>query len=137
MGHLVAHLAPISYGRPPHPLLDIAEYGLTEADLDAQVGSCGFGGTTDGTLRDLIEKLQATYCRSIGVEYLDIPFKTQQEWLQRQMEPSQNHPKFTEAQREQILSQIVASQGFENYLHTSSSVTSGSAWRGQKRSSHC
>ena len=61
MGHLVAHLAPISYGRPPHPLLDIAEYGLTEADLDAQVGSCGFGGTTDGTLRDLIEKLQATY----------------------------------------------------------------------------
>ena len=118
MGHLVAHLAPISYDRPPHPLLAIAEYGLTEADLDAQVGSCGFGGTTDGTLGDLIEKLQTTYCRSIGVEYLDIPFKSQQEWLQRQMEPILNRPKFTGEQREHIFRQIVASQGFENYLHT-------------------
>lgn len=118
MGHLVAHLAPVSYDRPPHPLLDIGEYGLTEADLDTQVGSCGFGGNTDGTLRDLIEKLQATYCRSIGVEYLEIPYKSQQEWLQRQMEPTSNRPKFTNEDREQIFRQVVAAQGFENYLHT-------------------
>ncbi len=118
MGHLVAHLAPISYDRPPHPLLDIAEYGLTEADLDRQVGTCGFGGTTDGTLRDLLEKLQATYCRSVGVEYLEIPYKSQQEWLQRQMEPTLNRPKFTSEQCGQIFEQVVASQGFENYLHT-------------------
>ena len=68
MGHLVAHLAPISYERPPHPLLDLAEYGFSESDLGSQVGACGFMGTTDGTLGDLIEKLQATYCRSLGVD---------------------------------------------------------------------
>jgi 2-oxoglutarate dehydrogenase E1 component len=61
MGHLVAHLAPISYKRPPHPLLEISEYGFTDADLDTVVGNGGFLGQADGTLGDLLAKLQDTY----------------------------------------------------------------------------
>jgi 2-oxoglutarate dehydrogenase E1 component len=118
MGHLVARLAPISYARPPHPLLDIAEYGFAEGDLNTTVGNCGFLGPADGTLRDLLAKLQDTYCGSIGVEFLDIPYKSQQDWLLQQMEPTLNRPKFTKAQYTQTFRQIVAAQSFENFLHT-------------------
>ena len=118
MGHLVAGLAPISYERPPHPLLDIGEYGFDESDLDSVVGACGFQGETDGTLKGLLDGLKATYCRSIGVEFYEIPYKSQQDWLLQQMEPTLNRPKFTKEQSANVFRQIVAAQSFENFLHT-------------------
>ena len=118
LGHLVADLDPLSYTRPPQPLLEISEYGFSEEDLDRQVGSGGFLGPTDGTLRDLIEKLRITYCQTLGVEFADIPFKGQREWLQRQMEPILNRPKFSRSQCSDILSQLVAAEAFEQFLHT-------------------
>jgi len=118
MGHHVAHLAPISYERPPHPLLEISEYGFTEGGLDTVVGAGGFLGKSDGTLKDLIKSLQATYCQSIGVEFFQIPYKSQQDWLLRQMEPVLNRPKFTKEQSAHTFRQVVAAQSFENFLHT-------------------
>ena len=118
MGHLVAHLAPISYERPPHPLLEISEYGFSEADLDKTVGTGGFLGRTDGTLRDLIQNLRDTYCCSIGVEFQEIPYKSQQDWLLQQMEPTLNRPPFTQSQSARTFRQVVAAQAFENFLHT-------------------
>lgn len=118
MGHLVAHLAPISYTRPPHPLLEVGEYGFSESDLDQVVGTGGFLGKADGTLGDLIENLKATYCRSIGVEFFEIPYKSQQDWLIQQMEPVLNRPKFTKEQSAHTFRQVVRAQAFENFLHT-------------------
>ena len=65
-GHLVADIAPMSYTRPPYPLLELSEYGFTEEDLDHIVGNGGFLGPTDGTLRDLVAKLRQTYCGPRG-----------------------------------------------------------------------
>ena len=118
MGHLVAHLAPISYERPPHPLLEISEYGFSEADLDKGIGTGGFIGRTDGTLRNLIQNLQDTYCCSIEVEFQEIPYKSQQDWLLQQMEPTLNRPPFTKSQSARTFRQVVAAQAFENFLHT-------------------
>ena len=117
-GHMVANVAPMSYTRPPYPLLDISEYGFSDADLDFQVGNGGFMGNTDGTLRDLLAKLKRTYCDSLGIEFAEIPYKSQREWLERQMEPTHNHPKFTRDQCRGILINLVASESFEQFLHT-------------------
>ena len=117
-GHMIADLAPMSYQRPPHPLLDLGEYGFTEDDLDHQVGHGGFLGQTDGTLRDLLDKLKQTYCGSIGVEFSEIPYKSQREWLERQMEPILNRPKFTPEQCKAILFQLLEAEEFEQFLHT-------------------
>jgi 2-oxoglutarate dehydrogenase E1 component len=111
-GHMVANVAPMSYTRPPYPVLDISEYGFSEADLDLQVGNGGFMGSTDGTLRDLLAKLKLTYCDSLGIEFAEIPYKSQREWLERQMEPTHNHPKFTRDQCRDILIHLVASESF-------------------------
>ncbi len=115
LGHFVAHLDPLGHNRPNHPLLDLSEFGLTINDLDRTVGSGTFLGATDGTLRDLIEKLRATYCGNIGVEFMEISDKAQREWLIQRMEPVLNRPAVTPADAKNILYQIAAAQGFEEY----------------------
>ena len=117
-GHMIADIAPMSYTRPPYPLLELAEYGFTEDDLDQIVGNGGFNGPTDGTLRDLVAKLGQTYCGSVAVEYTEIPYKSQHEWLEQRMEPILNRPKFSAEQCRDLLGQLIEAREFEQFLHT-------------------
>src|SRR5437763_7545839 len=118
LGHFVARLDPLGHDRPTHPLLNLSEFGLTPADLDKPAIKGGFYGETNGTLRDLIEKLRATYCRTIGVEFMSISDKAQREWLIQRMEPILNQPQFSDQERKNILGQLICAQGFEEFLHT-------------------
>jgi hypothetical protein len=68
--------------------------------------------------RDLIDKLRETYCRTIGVQYLEISDKAQRDWLAQRMEPIRNRPNFTPEQSRAILFQLVAAEEFERFLHT-------------------
>lgn len=81
LGHLIADLDPLGHNRPSHALLDLAQFGLSPADMDKRVTQTDFQGPFDGTLRDLIEKLRATYCRTLGVEFVNISDKAQQNGL--------------------------------------------------------
>ena len=118
LGHFVARLDPLGNDRPSHPLLNLSEFGLTTEDLDKPSIKGGFHGETNGTLRDLIEKLRATYCRTIGVEFMDIPDKAQREWLAQRMEPILNRPELSADDARAILFQLVAAEEFERFLHT-------------------
>ena len=118
LGHFVAKLDPLGHDRPSHPLLDLSQFNISEADLDRKVGKADFYGPTDGTLRDLVAKLKDTYCRNIGVEYMDIADKAQREWLAQRMEPILNRPQFSADESRSILFQLVAAEEFEHFLHT-------------------
>src|SRR5204862_6913393 len=115
--HVVASLDPLGHNRPAHPLLELSEFGLSVNDLDRQVGNGTFLGPTNGTLRDLIEKLRATYCGNVGVEFMEISDKAQREWLVQRMEPTLNHPKVSPAEAKSILYPLVAAHGLEESLH--------------------
>ncbi|HZZ44860.1 MAG TPA: 2-oxoglutarate dehydrogenase E1 component [Tepidisphaeraceae bacterium] len=125
LGHYIATLDPLGHHRPAHPLLELSEFGLSMADLDRQVGADGFLHATDGTLRDLLEKLREAYCANFGAEYMSISDKTQREWLQQRMEPNLNRPPCGADECKNLLKQIVDSQGFEEFL--------GTKYVGQKR----
>jgi len=118
LGHGIARLDPLGHNRPSHPLLALEEFGVSLADLDHQVGKGGFLGPTDGTLRDLLEKLRLTYCQTLGVEYVEIDDKTQRTWLQQQMEPILNQPSLPPSRCRQILSRLATAEVFEHFLHT-------------------
>src|SRR3989440_10175624 len=118
LGHFVAHLDPLGHDRPSHPLLNLSEFGLTPADLDKPAIKGGFHGEFDGTPRGLLEALRATYCRTLGVEFMDIPDKAQREWLAQKMEPIKNRPQLTAEESRAILFQLVAAEEFEHFLHT-------------------
>lgn len=118
LGHFQAQLDPLGDERPPQPLLELSEFGFSNDDLERQVGAGGFLCTTDGTLRDLVEKLRSAYCGTIGVEYMDIADPTQRAWLQERMEPVLNRAALSADECRQILWLLVAAQGFEEFLHT-------------------
>ena len=118
LGHFVAKLDPLGHDRPNHPLLDLSQFNISPQDLDRHVGPATFKGPTDGTLRDLIEKLRMTYCRTIGVEFTDISDKAQRDWLIDHMEPILNKPTYTAEESRAILFQLIAAEEFERFLHT-------------------
>ena len=116
LGHFVSKLDPLGHDRPNHPLLELSNFGINPAMLDKPTGGGGFVGWTVGSLRDLIEKLRATYCRSIGVEFTGISDKAQREWLQARMEPIENKPFFSQTESRNLLGELVAAEEFERYL---------------------
>lgn len=118
MGHFVARLDPLGDDRESLPLLDLMEFGLAEEDLERAVGNGGFLGSTDGTLKGLLSKLKTTYCRSIGVEYMDIPDKDQRDWLQERIEPCLNNPNLSAEAARRVLARLIAAEEFEQFLHT-------------------
>ncbi len=61
LGHFVAKLDPLGHDRPNHPLLELSNFGITSALLDQPVTGGGLVGWTSGTLRQLVERLRATY----------------------------------------------------------------------------
>jgi 2-oxoglutarate dehydrogenase E1 component len=118
LGHFVSKLDPLGHDRPNHPLLELSNFGINTAHLDRPVSGGGFAGWTGGTLRDLVEKLRATYCRHIGVEFTGISDKAQRDWLIQRMEPILNHPEATVPENRGVMFQLIASEEFERFLHT-------------------
>ncbi len=116
VGHLVAHLNPLAPKPESHPLLEASDFGFAEEDLDRVVDPGSFRGCGRVPLRELMACLQATYCRTIGVEYLHIHDRRQRVWLQEQMEPTLNQAVLTDADRLRLLDQLVAAEGFEQFL---------------------
>jgi 2-oxoglutarate dehydrogenase E1 component len=118
LGHFLAHLDPLSEPRTSHPLLELSEFGLNEADLDRVVDTSPFLGLGRAPLRDLIRALRDTYCRNIGVEYKHIQDTRIRAWLQGRMEPRRNRPNFDRAHKVRILKSLHYAELFESFLHT-------------------
>jgi len=119
IGHYLSDLDPLrlSPNRDALGLLDPANFGLTEADLDRVF----YNRLTDppyATLRELIKVLRATYCGKIGVEYMHIRNPQVRQWLQERMEPVRNHPGFDLRKKRRIILKLNAAELFETFLST-------------------
>jgi 2-oxoglutarate dehydrogenase E1 component len=125
IGHFLAHLDPLSEPRTSHPLLELSEFDLTDADVVRTVDTAPFLGLGRAPLAILIKALRETYCRRIGVEYMHIQDTRIRQWLQERMEPRRNKPNFDRAQKIRILKSLHYAELFERFLHT--------RYTGQKR----
>jgi 2-oxoglutarate dehydrogenase E1 component len=118
LGHLIADLDPLGHNQETHPLLDPAEFGFEDADLERVVECPSFKGCTSAPVRELIARLRATYSGTLAVEYMDISDKEQRTWLQERMEPTLNKPQLSAEDRKHIFSRLAAAEGFEQFLQT-------------------
>ncbi len=118
IGHTQAHLDPLSDPPAPSPRLALAEFGLSEGDLETEfdVGHFLQGGRMK--LRDIVASLQEIYCGRIGVEYIHIQDTEVRRWIQDRIEPTRNRRTFTKAQKIRILRRIHKAELFEKFLHT-------------------
>jgi len=115
-GHRIAKIDPLGLPRPAQPELAYEYFGLTEADLDREVSSRTVGGPDIQTLRDVLARLQETYCRSIGVQFMHIDDLDMRMWLQDRMEGTANHIDLSREQQVRILSRLIHASIFERLL---------------------
>jgi 2-oxoglutarate dehydrogenase E1 component len=118
LGHLLARLDPLNEPRPSHPLLELSEFGLSDADLDRTFDTSHFVGLPRATLRQLLAALKETYCRTIGVEYMHIQDTRIRRWLQERIEPRRNQPHMQKRQKLRTLMDLHFAELFEKFLHT-------------------
>ncbi|MEI6053105.1 MAG: 2-oxoglutarate dehydrogenase E1 component, partial [Opitutaceae bacterium] len=118
IGHLQAHLDPLSAAPAPLAKLSLDQFNLSEADLDTSFDTGTYLNGGQMKLRDIIATLQQTYCGHVGVEYAHIQDTDCRRWLQERIESTRLQPKFTQPQKVRILRRVHKAELFERFLHT-------------------
>src|SRR5215831_18633226 len=115
-GHLEADLDPLGLEkRGPYPELNYHTYGFTEADLDREIFINNLLGRERATLREIVAILRATYCGTIGVEYMHIQVPAERAWIQERFE-KRSRLALAASLRKQILETLTAAETFERFL---------------------
>ena len=118
-GCRVASVDPLNRQEKPNiPELDPAFHGLTDADLDTVFLGGTLVGMPQAKLRDILQILKDTYCRSLGAEYMYISDVPQKRWFRDRLEGSRATPNYDAAYKKHILERVTAAETLEKYLHT-------------------
>lgn len=124
-GHLFTKTNPVRARRKYSPTLDKENFELSDADLDITFRAGTMIGIGPAPLRQIIDHLEATYCQSIGVEYMYIRRPDVVEWMQKMLETDRNQPNFSLQEKTQVLKKLSQAVLFEEFL--------GKKFTGQKR----
>ena len=120
-GHLFAKIDPLGTppdSRAPAPELELANFGLTEADYDVTFPTVGMSGIPErATLREIIDHLSETYCGSIGVEFTHIEEPEARDWLQNAMESTRNRASLDKDETIRVLTRLTDAEIFEQFVH--------------------
>lgn len=124
-GHLFTKTNPVRARRTYEPTLEIANFGLSESDLDKQFEAGSILGLGKTSLREIRRHLEAIYCDAIGIEYMYIRRPEEIQWIQNWLNTNDNHPRFSGDEKKHILKKLNQAVSFETFLH--------SKYVGQKR----
>ena len=117
LGHTASRLNSLSNEKPFQALLELKEFGLTDADLDTTVSSRSFRDWKPMKLREIIAELQAIYCDTLGVEYMHIQNTAIRHWVRDRVEHRVG-PSDSSAPHYRILRTLHKAESFENFIHT-------------------
>src|SRR5262252_9520866 len=113
---MVAQIDLLGIPRATPPELDPEFYGLTEADMDRSFACEAMCGGKTLRLREILDRLRSTYCRSIGVQYMHIDDSFVRHWLQERMEGSSNRINLDRGQQLRILTRLTDAVIFEEFI---------------------
>jgi len=115
-GHKLAAIDPLGAPRPTPPELALEYYHFTERELGLLTGCETLPYDTPLTIREIIERLRNTYCRSIGAQFMHIDDVAVRRWLQRRMESTQNRLALTPDEQRRILTRLTDAVMFEEFV---------------------
>ena len=125
LGHTIANFNPLAKETSTNPRLTLERLGFKNSDLNSVYDSGNYLGGIQLSLKELIERLEKTYCKTVGFEYLHIQETTKRRWIQARIEPECFVPRFEREQKHNILKSIIEAETFEAFLQ--------SKFLGQKR----
>lgn len=117
-GHEAANLDPLGLLRPGVVELEPEAHGLSSSDLERQFSAATIGGPDVLTLRQVLDRLRNTYCRSIGVQFMHIGDAKMREWLRSRMEETTNRASLSRDEQLRILTKLTDAVIFEEFLQT-------------------
>ncbi|MCP5516254.1 MAG: 2-oxoglutarate dehydrogenase E1 component [Verrucomicrobiales bacterium] len=115
-GHMQARIDPLSDFVPYVPQLDPEYYDFTLDDLNRRFvceTMCGDGRLT---LQDILQRLRATYCGAVGVQYMHIDDLKVRHWLQDRIEGGSFKAELSRAQQLRILRMLTDAIVFEQFI---------------------
>ncbi len=124
-GHLLSKTNPVRERKDRQPRLGLADYSLSDADLDTVFQAGVFLGIGPSTLRKIQEALHTIYAGTIGFEYSYIREVETKEWLRNKIEKEALSFNPTIEKKKHILQKLNEAVVFENFL--------GTKYLGQKR----
>ena len=117
-GHLFTKTNPVRERRTYSPTLDLANFGLSDNDLNTVFDAAKAIKIQPCTLKEILGHLNNIYCQHIGVEYMYIRDPKVREWIQAKIGYNDNLPKFSSDEKKAILGKLNEAVSFENFLHT-------------------
>lgn len=119
IGTQMADLDPlkrIAITRPK--LLDLAYYGLTDQLENEFYFDNDLSVAKKYKLKDIIAKMEHSYCSTISLEYDYVTDASQHAWLKEQMESEYPVFKLSDQEKLQALQKLAEADGLERYLNT-------------------
>lgn len=116
IGHTIAQTNPLTKEKPINPRLTLERLGFDDSDLKNIYHTGNYLGGLEMSLSDLIERLEATYCNTVGVEYIHIQETPKRRWIQSSIEPECFRPRFDKSKKIQVLKSVLEAEMFENFL---------------------
>ncbi len=117
-GHLYARCNPLSTYSEYKAHLDLKKYELDAVDGAQVFYPADLAGVEAATLAEIVDVLDRSYCGAIGVDFMEINNEERVVWIGRRIEKNLGRPAFSRAQQLQILRKLIATEGFERFLHT-------------------
>lgn len=114
-----ADLDPLRWApSPPMPQLSPVFHGLESADLAKKIelpDQHFWKG--EASVADLVSALEATYCGTLGTEFMYLSDPLERDWWQQRLESTRAKPTLAPEKKLRILERLSAAEGFEKYLH--------------------
>lgn len=119
-GHMLSTTNPIKPRKDRKPRLDLADYSLSEADLNRPFAAGFEVGLPNAPLRDIVGRLKSIYCGNLGFEVAHIYDFERRNWLLNKIEnrPLTDDFGFTIEKKRRILEKLNGAVVFEQFLHT-------------------
>lgn len=116
-GHLIANTNPIRKRKDRKPNLDLAFFGLSEADLSSSFYAGNLIGLGTVTLSEILNHLKKCYADHVGIEFKYISNQEKIDFLTQEMEQHFPNPLSFE-KKKRILEKLNQGVIFEKFLHT-------------------
>ena len=116
-GHLLSTTNPIRKRKDRHAHLELAHFGLSDEDLNAQFHASYLLGNAGMKLSDIIQHLQKVYVGTVGIEYTYINNEEICQWVESEFEKTMTS-EIPLQKKKRILEKLNQGVIFEKFLHT-------------------
>jgi len=117
-GHLFTATNPVRSRREYTPKLTLENFGLKESDLDNPFQAAKeIGFDSSKSLREIVERLERVYCRSIGLEYMYLGDPEKISWIQKKLQEGDNAPDYSTEDKKLILHKLNEAVAFESFIN--------------------